>query len=167
VTIAANDVAEATYPGGPGRLMVVDLGVAGTEAGPLYLAAVLDCYSRSCLGWWTNTHPRPDLIRKAVADAAGARVPWQSRSRDDQGDVALALSQRCLQAGVEVPPGSSPSALDAAVAHSFFTTLCRELSGSPAWRTRTDAAEAISSWIQGVYNRDRVGFQDWALAEPA
>jgi putative transposase len=162
-----SQVAEATYPGAPGRLMVVDLGVAGTDAGPLYLAAVLDCYSRCALGWWTGTRRGPELIHNAVEEATEARRRSRSGSHWARGDAVLALSQRCALAGVEVPLGSSPSAVDAAVAESFFATLRRELSGSPAWRTRTDAAEAISSWIRDVYNCDRVGFQDRALAEPA
>jgi transposase InsO family protein len=167
VTSAPGEVAEAAYPGAPGRLMVADLGVAGTDAGPLYLAAVLDCYSRGCLGWWTDTRLGPHLIHHAVEEATDVLRRSLSGSRQARGDPVLALSARCAVAGVEVPPGSSPAAVDGAVAESFFATLRSELAGSPAWRTRTDAAEAISSWIRSVYNSDRVGFQDWALAEPA
>lgn len=167
VTCGPGEVAEATYPGAPGRLMVADVAIARTKTGPLYLAAVLDCYSRRCLGWRTGTRLGPELVRRAVQEATNAqiRVPFGPHSAGSE--VVVALSRRCAQAGVAVPPASSPSAIDGAVAESFFQALQRDLSGSPAWSTRTAAAEAITSWIHGAYNRGRIAFRSSALVQPA
>jgi putative transposase len=133
------------------------MAIANTAGGPLYLAAVLDCYSRHCLGWWLHRRLGPGLVVRAVQQAAfrpsrptGALAPAAR-----EGEITLALATRCETAGIAVPPGASPSAIDGAVAESFFSTLRSDLVGAPSWATRTDAGEAIANWIEGRYNAAR------------
>jgi putative transposase len=161
ITTAPAAIGRASYPVTPDRLLAADLGSARTDSGMLYVAAVLDCYSRRCLGWSTSERLAPELVIRAVRLAAVCRCRPSTGSSGQTrvgGEVALALAPRCAAAGIAVPPGASPSAIDGAVPDSFLSMLRSELVGTPAWRTRTDAAQAIAGWIAGTYNRDRVAF---------
>jgi putative transposase len=158
VTTAPEAVARHSHPTEPNRLWVTDVAVANSASGPLYVAVVLDCYSRHCLGWWIDRHLGPGLVIRAVEQAAPRRCAWPEQplaAARPQDEVTLAVASRCETAGVAVPPGGSPSAIDGAVAHSFFSMLRSELVGDPSWATRTDAAESIASWIERRYNARR------------
>jgi putative transposase len=148
-------VGQASYPAAPGQLWLVDLAVGETKAGLLYLAAVLDCYSRYCLGWATARQLDPRVVNDAVRSAVASRGDAHLSAAGLPGEIALALSPRCRVAGISVPDGSEPSPIDAAVAESFFSMLSRDFAGSRIWLTRSGAAEAISGWIDGAYNRGR------------
>jgi transposase InsO family protein len=141
-------ISAASHPQGPGRLFVADVAVAATDSGWLCLAAVLDCYSRYCAGWATDKGLRPELVERAAREAVPAVRA---------GEITLALSPRCAATGIEVHPEATPGAMDGAVANSFFKLLRVDLAGSPAWRSRGTAAEAIATWITQTYNPHRVG----------
>ena len=136
-------VADASHPQRPGHLFVADVAVAFTGSGRLCLAAVLDAYSRYCVGWATGGALRPELLIRA----ARAAVPARSVSV-----VALALASRCAATGIDVDPEATPGAMDGAVTHTFFKLLRQDLAGSPAWGNRTAAAEAVTTWIAKTYN---------------
>lgn len=154
ITTAPAAVRAASCPASPDQLWAADLSVAWTGSGSLYVAAVLGGYTHHCLGWSTQSQLGPELVLEAVTLAALSKGEEASSCRTQ---VALALAPVCAAAGVAVPRGSSPSAIDGAVTHSFFSMLRRELASTPAWRTRTDTAEAIAGWISGTYSQDRVG----------
>src|SRR5882757_2850988 len=69
VTTAPQAVVRDAHPVEPNRLWVADVAVAVTGGGPIYLAAVLDCHSHRCLGWWVDRRCRPRLLTSAVEQA--------------------------------------------------------------------------------------------------
>jgi putative transposase len=158
VTTAPEAVRRDSHPTEPNRLWLADVAVGNAGGGPLYLAAILDCYSRHCVGWWIDRHLSSGLVVRSVEQAALRRrsslVPGHAFA-DRGDDVTLAVTSRCETAGIAVPPGASPTAFDGAVAESFFSMLRQELSAAPAWGTRSAAAEAIADWIEGCYNARR------------
>jgi putative transposase len=143
------DVGRESRPTAPDRLWVADVRRIETAAGDLYLAVVLDCYSRRCRGWWIDRRPGPDLLSRALEQVPR---PLRHARVSPAGDLALALGRRCERAGVVVPPGSAATGTDAAVAETFFAMLRRDLLGSHARLTRSDGAAAIAAWIAETYN---------------
>ena len=91
-----NFVAEA-----PNRLWVADITYLPTAAGFLYLAVVLDAFSRRIVGWAMANHLRSDLVLDALAMAVGQRKPRDVIHHSDQGAhyTSLTFGNRCQQAG--------------------------------------------------------------------
>jgi putative transposase len=146
-------------PAAPNQLWVADLTEVSTWEGKLYLAVVIDCFSRRCVGWAMAEHMRAELVVEALEMAVWQRKPAPGLiHHSDRGGqyVALAFGQRCRQAGIEVSMGRRGCALDNAVAESFFASLKKELIRRRSWPTRRDAQSAIFSWIEGWYNRRRL-----------
>lgn len=146
-------------PSEPNRLWVADITYCRTWEGWLYLAAVLDCYSRRCVGWSIRDDLRAELVTDAVAMAIARRRPQPGLvHHSDRGAqyVSLAMGEHLREAGIETSMGSKGSALDNAVAESFFSTLKRELVNRYSWPTKRDARAAIFEWIEVFYNRQRL-----------
>ena len=146
-------------PAEPNALWVADLTQMATWEGPLYLAVVLDCFSRRVVGWAMAEHMRAELVVEALEMAVGRRKPDVGLvHHSDQGSqyVSLVFGQRCREAGIDVSMGSRGCALDNAVCESFFASLKKELIRRRAWPTRRDAQTAIFRWIEGWYNRRRL-----------
>jgi putative transposase len=145
-------------PTEPNRLWVADITYCRTWEGWLYLAAVLDCYSRRCVGWSIRDDLRAGLVTDAVAMAIATRQPKPGLvHHSDRGSqyVSLAMGEHLREAGIETSMGSKGSALDNAVAESFFSTLKRELVNRYSWPTKADARAAIFEWIEVFYNQQR------------
>jgi putative transposase len=146
-------------PSAPNRLWVADLTEVETWEGKLYLAVVVDCYSRRCVGWAMAEHMRAELVVEALEMAL-----WQRRPdvglihHSDRGGqyVSLIFGQTARAAGIAVSMGAKGCALDNAVCEAFFATLKKELTRRRAWRTRRDLATAVFAWIEGWYNRRRL-----------
>lgn len=146
-------------PAAPNQLWVADLTEVSTWEGKLYLAVVIDCFSRRCVGWAMADHMRAELVVEALEMAVWQRKPAPGLiHHSDRGGqyTALVFGQRCRQAGIEVSMGRRGCALDNAVAESFFASLKKELIRRRSWPTRRDAQSAIFSWIEGWYNRRRL-----------
>jgi putative transposase len=146
-------------PASPNQLWVADLTEVSTWEGKLYLAVVIDCFSRRCVGWAMAEHMRAELVVEALEMAVWQRKPGPGLiHHSDRGGqyTALVFGQRCRQAGIEVSMGRRGCALDNAVAESFFASLKKELIRRSSWPTRRDAQSAIFSWIEGWYNRRRL-----------
>jgi putative transposase len=159
VTTAPDLVRREWNPTTPNRLWVADITYCRTWEGWLYLAAVLDCYSRRCVGWSLRDDLRAELVTDAVAMAIAARRPKPGLvHHSDRGSqyVSLAMGEHLREAGIETSMGSKGSALDNAVAESFFSTLKRELVNRYSWPTKADARAAIFEWIEVFYNRQRL-----------
>ena len=152
VRSTAEAIRKASNPTVPNRLWIADLTAVRTGEGWLHLAAVLDCYSRSCVGWWVGPRRTRGLLTHAVQMAVARRWPAAALGHDRAGgEVALALGERCRTAGVALPRRAAPSTFDRAVAESFFAALRRELVEHRDWPTRTEADFALSQWID-LYN---------------
>jgi putative transposase len=146
-------------PAGPNQIWVADLTEVQTWEGRLYLAAIIDCYSRRCVGWAIAPHMRSELVVEALEMAIWRRQPPRGLvHHSDRGGqyVSLLFGQRCRQAGIDVSMGARGCALDNAVCEAFFASLKKELIRRRSWPTRREAQTAIFAWVEGWYNRRRL-----------
>ena len=142
---------------GPDRLWVADITYVPTEAGFLYLAVVLDAWSRRVIGWAMATHLRTELVLAALNMALEQRRPHGVIHHSDHGCqyTAIAYGQRCLAFGVRPSMGTVGDAYDTALCESFFATLECELLDRERFRTPAAARRAVFDYIEGWYNPRR------------
>jgi putative transposase len=142
---------------GPNRLWVADITYVPTWAGFLYLAVVLDAFSRRVVGWAMATHLRTELVLAALNMALGQRRPTEVIHHSDQGTqyTSLAFGKRCEQAGVRPSMGSVGDCFDNAMCESFFATLECELLDRCRFKTQAEARMATFDFIEGWYNPHR------------
>ena len=141
----------------PNRLWVADITYIPTWAGFLYLAVVLDAFSRKIVGWGMETYLRVELVLKALNMALWQRRPTGVIHHSDQGSqyTSLAFGKRCEQAGVRPSMGSVGDCFDNALCETFFATLETELLNRKSFKTQTEARTAIFEFIEGWYNPHR------------
>jgi putative transposase len=125
--------------------------------GFLYLAVVLDAFSRRLVGWAMETHLRTELVLKALNLALGQRRPDAVIHHSDHGCqyTAFAFGKRCDQAGVRPSMGSVGDCFDNAMCESFFATRECELLDRRSFKTQLEARIAIFEFIEGWYNPHR------------
>jgi putative transposase len=143
----------------PNRLWAADLTEITTWEGKLYLAVVVDCFSRRCVGWAMADHMRAELVVEALEMAVWQRKPTPGLvHHSDQGSqyTALIFGHSCRQAGIDRSMGARGCALDNAVCESFFASLKKELTRRRSWPTRPELQTAVFAWIEGWYNRRRL-----------
>jgi putative transposase len=142
---------------GPDQLWVADITYVPTWAGFLFLAIVLDVWSRRIVGWAMATHLRTELVLEALDMALEQRKPRGVIHHSDQGCqyTSLAFGRRCELMGVHPSMGSVGDAYDNAMAESFFGTLECELLGRYSFRTPKEARTALFRYIEGWYNPRR------------
>jgi len=142
---------------GPDRLWVADITYVPTWAGFLYLAVVLDAWSRRVIGWAMETHLRTELVLAALDMAVAQRRPTDVIHHSDQGCqyTSVAFGKRCREAGVRPSMGSVGDAYDNAMCESFFATLECELLDRSRFRTPAEARLAVFDFIEGWYNPRR------------
>jgi putative transposase len=143
----------------PNRLWVADLTYVATWAGFLYVAVVIDAFSRRVIGWAMETHLRTELVLAALEMAYTQRTPSCQKVifHSDHGTqyTSVAFGQRCQELGVRPSMGSVGDAYDNALAESFFASLECEVLDRNHFRTREEARTAVFSWIEGWYNPHR------------
>ena len=151
------NLAKDVVPTGPNQLWVADITYIPTAAGFLYLAVVLDAFSRRVVGWAMETHLRTELVLAALEMAIGQRKPSDVIHHSDQGSqyTALAFGGRCREAGVRPSMGSVGDAYDNAMCESFFATLECELLARRRFTSQAEARMAVFSYIEGWYNPAR------------
>jgi putative transposase len=142
---------------GPNQLWVADITYIPTWAGFLYLAVVLDAWSRRVVGWAMATHLRTELVLDALNMAVTQRRPLRVIHHSDQGCqyTSLAFGRRCEEAGVRPSMGSVGDAYDNALCESFFATLECELLDRRRFATQVEARLAVFDFIEGWYNPHR------------
>jgi putative transposase len=145
------------YSEGPDRLWVADITYIPTWSGFLYLAMVLDVYSRRVVGWAMETHLRTELILAALDMAIAQRRPEAVIHHSDRGCqyTSYAFGKRCQEVGVMPSMGSVGDAYDNAMAESFFATLERELLNRRRFHSQAEAKMAVFEWLEGWYNPHR------------
>jgi putative transposase len=128
-----------------------------TWSGFLYLAMVLDVYSRRVVGWAMETHLRTELILAALNMAITQRRPQAVVHHSDRGCqyTSYAFGKRCREACVMPSMGSVGDAYDNAMAESFFASLEREVLNRRRFKSQAEAKMAIFEWIEGWYNPHR------------
>jgi len=141
----------------PNALWVADITYVPTWAGFLYLAVVLDVWSRKIVGWSMATDLRTSLVTAALNMAITQRSPAAVIHHSDQGCqyTSIEFGKRCREAGVRPSMGSVGDCFDNAMCESFFATLECELIDRSTFRTHEDARQAIFDFIEGFYNTRR------------
>jgi putative transposase len=126
-------------------------------AGFLYLAVVVDVWSRRVVGWAMANHLRAELVLDALNMALGQRRPRDVIHHSDQGSqyTSLAFGRRCKKAGVRPSMGSVGDAYDNALCESFFATLECELLERRRFASQVEARMACFSFIAGFDNPTR------------
>jgi putative transposase len=140
------------------QLWVADITFVPTAAGFLYLAVVLDAWSRKIVGWSMANHLRTELVLDALEMAIGQRRPHTVIHHSDQGSqyTSLAFGGRCREAGVRPSMGSVGDAYDNAMCESFFSTLECELLARRRFTSQTEAKIACFSYIEGFFTPVRL-----------
>ena len=142
---------------GPNQLWVADMTYVPTWAGFIFLATVLDVWSRRIVGWAIGEQMTSDLVLAALNMANKQRKPEGVIHHSDQGSqyTSLAFGQRCQLLGVRPSMGSVGDAYDNAMAESFFASLECELLDRKSFETKSQARLALFSYIEGWYNPRR------------
>ncbi len=142
---------------GPNQLWVADITYVPTWAGFLFLAVVIDVWSRKVVGWSMATYLRTELVLAALDMAIAQRQPSHVVHHSDHGTqyTSVAFGQRCKQAGVQPSMGTVGDAYDNAVCESFFASLECELLDRTTFRTHAEGRMAVFQYIEGWYNPHR------------
>ncbi len=142
---------------GPDQLWVSDITYIPTWAGFVYLAVVLDVWSRRIVGWSMANHMRTSLVVAALEMAIEQRNAEGVVFHSDHGSqyTAIAFGKRCREAGMRPSMGSVGDCYDNAMCESFFASLECELIDRNAWRTKAEAKRAVFEYIESFYNRTR------------
>jgi putative transposase len=158
VRVAEDLVKRDFRPPAPDQLWVADITYLRTWQGWLYLAVVVDCFSRRVVGWALEDNMRAELVVDALEQALQRRRPQRGLvHHSDQGSqyVSLAFGRRCRQAGIEQSMGGRRSAYDNAVCESFFKTLKSDLIARRSWPDKAELRTAVFDYIECFYNRQR------------
>jgi putative transposase len=154
----APDLVERNFTAeGRDRLWVADITYIPTWAGFLYLAVVVDAWSRRVVGWSMAPHLRTQLVLEALNMALEQRRPEGVIHHSDQGTqyTSIAFGQRCREAGVHPSMGSVGDCFDNALCESFFATLECELLDRRRFKNQAEARLAVFEFLEGWYNPHR------------
>jgi putative transposase len=143
---------------GKDRLWVADITYIRTWMGFLYLAIVLDAWSRKVVGWSMSTTLHKKVVLDALDAASAQRRPEDVIHHSDRGSqyTSTAFGLRCRELKVRPSMGSVGDAYDNAMAESFFATLECELLDRRRFRSQAEARVAVFDWIEGWYNPHRL-----------
>jgi putative transposase len=155
----APDLVERDFnPTAVNRLWCADITYIRTWEGWLYLASVMDCYSRRIVGWAIADHMRKELVIEALQMAAARRRPDVGVvHHSDRGSqyTSLVFTNRCALVGIEVSNGSRGDCFDNAAMESFHASLKKDLIHRRSWPTKAEARTAVFEYIEAFYNRQR------------
>jgi putative transposase len=158
-TPPAPDLVKRNFaPQAPDRLWVADITYVRTWEGWLYLAFVLDTYSRRIVGWSMTNNLKTELVLDALNMAIYTRRPSPGLiHHSDRGSqyTSVEFGGRLREEGLLPSMGSVADAYDNSMAESFVSTLKRELIHRHSWPSRQSARTAIFEYIEGFYNTRR------------
>jgi putative transposase len=144
----------------PDQTWVADITYIWTTEGWVYLAVILDLFSRRIVGWSMAEHLRSELVLSALDAALGHRVPSTAGLlfHSDRGSqYASDTYQSALRnAGITCSMSRRANCWDNAVAESFFGTLKTELIHRTTFSTKVIAKTTIAECIEVFYNRQRI-----------
>jgi len=141
----------------PDQLWVADITYVPTWTGFLYLAVVLDVYSRRVVGWAMANHLRTELVLDALKMAVFRRRPTNVIHHSDQGCqyTSISFGKHCEKEGIRPSMGSVGDCYDNAMCESFNATLECELLAFDRFKSQQDASAAVFDFIEGWYNPHR------------
>ena len=145
----------------PNQVWVSDITYIPTQEGWLYLATILDLYSRKIVGWAMDERMQKGLVIRALQMALHHRQPrpiQRLMHHSDRGSqYASKLFQKLLKANdIRCSMSRKGNCWDNAVAESFFRTLKEELVHQQRYKTRDDAKHSIFEYIEVFYNQHRL-----------
>jgi len=142
----------------PNQKWVVDISYIWTREGWLYLAVVLDLYSRRVIGWAVSNRMKRDLAIRALEMAVALRKPAKGCiHHSDRGSQYCSHDYQKLlrKHGFKASMSGKGNCYDNAAMETFFKTIKAELIWRHSWQTRRDAEVAIFEYINGFYNPRR------------
>jgi len=157
--IAPNRLRKAKRPNAPNQVWVADITYIPTVQGWLYLAAVMDLYSRKIVGWATADHLKSSLVKEALARAIAQRGPASGLIHHSDRGIQYACAEygRLLHChGMIASMSAQGHCYDNAAMESFFSTLKIELVYRQSWPDRAQATLAIFDYVETFYNRKRL-----------
>jgi len=157
--VAPNLLARNFAASKPDQCYVGDITYIPTQTGWLYLAVVIDLFSRKVIGWSMADHMKVALVNNALLMAIWKRKPqagllWHT----DRGSQYAAASHRQILAAQQIQQSMSRkgNCWDNAVSESFFHTLKTELIHHVKFDNQEEAKQAIFEYIEVFYNRSRL-----------
>jgi len=157
--IAPNVLQREFTTDAPNKVWVTDITYIPTRQGWLYLAVIVDLFSRRVVGWAMEATMETDLVLSALRMAlAQRRWPRALRHHSDRGSqYASGEYRRVLELhGITASMSRKGNCWDNAVAESFFGSLKKEYVHDVTFRTREEARSGIFEWIEVFYNRQRL-----------
>ena len=157
--IAANLLAAAPKPPSINRTWVSDITYVSTAQGWLYLAAVMDLYSRKIVGWSTSQSLETSLVKEALQQALADRRPAAGLlHHSDRGVQYASSAYRALLHSRRLRPSMSAAGncYDNAAMESFWSTLKTEWLHTKNFHTHREARLAIFDYIETFYNPKRL-----------
>lgn len=157
--VADNVLNRNFEPEAPNKSWAGDITFLWTREGWLYLAVVLDLFSRKVIGWAMEPTLSRELAMKALRMAISVRQPESGLvSHTDQGCQYASNDYQNLQTlhGIIGSMSRKGNCWDNSVVESFFGTLKQEHVYFCDFRTRDEARLSVFEWIEGWYNRERL-----------
>jgi transposase InsO family protein len=157
--IAPNLLARDFTAAAPNRIWLADITYVPTGEGWLYLAAVMDLFSRKIVGWAMRDHLRTELASSALTMAVQRQRPAVGLiHHSDRGVQYASLDYRgaLAAAGITASMSRKADCFDNAPMESFFHTLKTELVHHRQYATWAEAQRDIFAFIEGFYNRTRL-----------
>jgi putative transposase len=157
--IAPNLIARDFTAAAPNRIWLADITYIPTAEGWLYLAAVMDLFSRKIVGWAMRDHMRVELVSSALSMAIRQQRPGAGLiHHSDRGVQYASHEYRAALAAADLTASMSRKAdcYDNAPMESCFHTLKTELVHHRDYQTRAEAKRDIFAFIEGFYNRTRL-----------
>jgi putative transposase len=157
--VAPNLLGREFKTSAPDRVWLADITYIWTAAGWLYLAAVLDLFSRQVVGWSMADHLGHELALAALDMAIARRRPAPDLIQHSDRGVQYAAHgyrKRLQEHGMICSMSRKGDCWDNAPMESFFATLKGELVAERDYHTRDDARADIFQYIEGFYNRRRL-----------
>ncbi len=157
--VAPNLLLEGYSLGAVNQIWVADITYIWTAEGWLYLAAILDLYSRRIVGWSLKERLTQELVLAAWEQACGRRQPPQGliHHSDQGGQYACEqLHDSLIAAGCQISMSRRANCYDNAYMESFFSSLKRELIYHERFLTREEAKRRTFEYIEIFYNRNRL-----------
>jgi putative transposase len=142
----------------PNRTWLTDITAVWTAECWLYLAVVLDVYSRLVVGWAMDSHREESLVEAALWMALGRRQPVEELiHHSDRGSQYTSLAYQVVlaQFHIQVSMSGKGDCYDNAMMESFFSSLKTEYVNRQAYQSRLEANQSIFEWIEVFYHRQR------------
>jgi transposase InsO family protein len=139
----------------PNAVWVSDITYIATKVGWVYLAVIIDLYSRQVIGWQLAGHMKAELVCQAVEMARYTRGCLPELFHSDRGSQYVSEKLEDVLMGVTISMGRKGNCWDNAVAESFFGTLKTEHTNHERYKNIKEARMSLFQYIEGFYNRKR------------